>query len=307
MLPTITICICTYKRPDLLAFLLEKILYIRTDNLFDCSVLVIDNDPMCSAKKVSLSFKNLRFPVSYVSEPRVSISHARNRALTEAAGEYIAFIDDDEYPTPEWLFFLFKTLHDFQADAVLGPVRPDYQVAPPSWIIKNKIYDRPIHQTGQQLDWSQTRSGNILLKRTIFDNPDNRFNPVFGNIGGEDKDLFYRIIKQRYKFVWSNEAVVIETIPPSRFLLKYLLKRALMRGQASIYYPELHISMYFKSIVALVSYGLILPFLLMFSFSVFVKFLIKSCDHLGRLLGFVGIQLFRGKDYHFEKTGGRHA
>ena len=40
---------------------------------------------------------------------------------------------------------------------------------------------------------SDTRTGNLLLKREIFDDPDNRFEPQFGRTGGEDVWFFVKV------------------------------------------------------------------------------------------------------------------
>jgi hypothetical protein len=46
-----------------------------------------------------------------------------------------------------------------------------------------------------------------------------------------------------------------------------------------------------KSLIAVPTYLIVLPFVALLGAHVFVKCLIKLCDHLSRLLGFVGIEL----------------
>ena len=66
----------------------------------------------------------------YVHEPRPGISHARNRGVAEAKGDFVAFIDDDELPAPNWLESLLLTQRTYRADVVLGPVRPVFDRPP---------------------------------------------------------------------------------------------------------------------------------------------------------------------------------
>ena len=145
----ISVCICTYKRPGLLANLLEKLQQQRTNDLFTYSVVVVDNDVNESAKTVVETFKQKSsFNIDYFVEPEQNISLARNKAVGSARGNFIAFIDDDEYPEPNWLLNFYKTLTDINADGVLGPVVPYYPDGIPKWIIKSKICEMPSHRTG---------------------------------------------------------------------------------------------------------------------------------------------------------------
>jgi hypothetical protein len=53
----------------------------------------------------------------------------RNKALLHAEGNFIAFIDDDEFPEDDWLCNLFKACMRFGVDGVLGPVNPHFEIA----------------------------------------------------------------------------------------------------------------------------------------------------------------------------------
>lgn len=298
----ITVCICTYKRAQMLNQLLPKIAKLRTENLFDYSLLVVDNDPAQSARDTVQAFMAAsQLQVRYVTEPRVSISHARNRALEESRGDYLAFLDDDEYPIIDWLLFLYRSVTEFQTDGVLGPVIPEYHPSPPDWVTKSAILDRPRHKTGSVLEWNDTRSGNILLKRNVFTNPDNRFSAEFGHTGGEDKDLFYRLIKQGYRLIWCDEALIYEIILPNRWKVAYLMKRGLLRGQAAVHYPEYNATSFIRSMIALPAYVVLLPIYLVFSYPSFIRYVVKSCDHLGKLLAGIGIRIYRRHDYNLQK------
>jgi hypothetical protein len=46
-----------------------------------------------------------------------------------------------------------------------------------------------------------------------------------------------------------------------------------------------------KSLIAVPAYIIALPFLALLGVHVFIKYLIKLCDHFARLLGFVGVEL----------------
>ena len=105
----VCVCICTYRRPDLLGRLLRELARQETRDLFTYSVVVVDNDREESANPVVVAAKNDGFPVPivYCVEAEQSIARARNRAVANARGDFIAFIDDDELPIKDWLLALF--------------------------------------------------------------------------------------------------------------------------------------------------------------------------------------------------------
>jgi len=275
----------------MLARLLASTRDLESGDHFSLSVLVVDNDAAASAwAAVDEVSRHLALPVQYLVEPEQSIARARNSAVENAKSNLIAFIDDDEWPEPDWLVSAFQTMEKYFADGVLGPVRPEYEGTPPKWVLRGKFYDRQRHQTGTVLSWQQTRTGNALLRRELFASTDNLFRHQFGR-GGEDRDLFRRLISQGYKFVWCDEAVVHESIPAARYSRWFMLRRALVRGTL----PHFGFVDYCKSIVAIPLYTLLLPVFLVTAHHLFMSYLIKIFDHSGRLLSLVGLDLVKEK------------
>lgn len=283
-IPHVSVCICTFRRMDLLRRLLNELLEQKTEGLFSYSVVVVDNDHKETGKPVALDFA-ARFSISltYCVEPRQNIALARNKALANAQGDFIAFIDDDEYPAPDWLYLLFKTCEASGADGVLGPVKPDFEQEPPKWAKKGGFFERPSHKTGHAINLSDARTGNVLFRRKILDGPGALFRIQFGT-GGEDVDFFREKMDKGCVFVWCNEAVVYESVPPTRCTRSYLLRRALLCGSISFKQEAGRVSGLIKAFIAVPAYGLALPFLLIAGEHHFMKYMIKFCDHAGRLL-----------------------
>src|SRR5437016_8540580 len=106
----ISVCICTYKRPHLLKGLLEALRGQDTKGLFTYSIVVADNDHLQSASQLVGEFTAASVsPITYCVEPRQNIALARNKAMENATGNFVAFIDDDEFPAKSWLLALFET------------------------------------------------------------------------------------------------------------------------------------------------------------------------------------------------------
>ncbi|MGI9087594.1 MAG: glycosyltransferase family 2 protein [Chthoniobacterales bacterium] len=280
----ITVCVCTFRRPDFLRRLLENLVGQETSAAFTFSIAVCDNDAAQSAAAVVSDFRaRSNLEITYSCEPRQNIARARNKVLAAARGEYFAFIDDDEFPAPDWLQKLHAACGHYRAAGVLGPVRPHFEQSPPAWILRGHFCERPEHETGRVMKWDECRTGNVFFRRAIIDGMAEPFDPQFGN-GGEDKDFFMRMTERGLVFVWCNEAVAYETVPPARWTRSYMLRRALLRGRNILKHPKGRADALAKSAVALPIYSLILPFTLIFGQQCFMRYCIKFCDHLGRFL-----------------------
>ena len=286
----ICVCVCTYRRPHLLKRLLEKLVEQDTNGQFTYSIVIADNDHLKSAEAVVKEFAaNSAVRIKYCLEPRQNIALARNKAVENADGDYVAFIDDDELPTKQWLLTLYKACIEYDVDGVLGPVKPHFDVEPPRWVTEGKFYERPTYPTGFVIDWRQGRTGNVLFRKRIFTTALEPFKQEF--LTGEDQDFFRRMIAMGHSFIWCNEAVAYEVVPPLRWKLTFMLRRALLRGAISLVHPTRKITEVAKSLIAVALYLPILPFTFLAGQHLFIKILIKLFDHIGRLLAVVGINL----------------
>jgi hypothetical protein len=175
---------------------------------------------------------------------------------------------------------------------VLGPVRPHFDNPPPAWIVRGRFCERPEHPTGTVMDWNDCRTGNLLFRRSIIPAGEAPFREEFGT-GGEDKDFFMRMTQRGHVFVWCNEGVAFETVPPNRQTRRYMLGRALLRGRNSLKLTRGRVVLLLKSFIAVPLYALALPITLIFGQHQFMRYCIRFCDHFGRLLTLLGLNPMR--------------
>jgi len=288
-LPHLTVSVCTFRRLDMLERLLKDVATQETHGRFTFSALVADNDPEGSAEAVARKCAAATgLAVAYCKEPRRNIALVRNKLVEESRGDAVVFIDDDEFPVRGWLASLFETWRKHGVAGILGPVRPHYPDGTPAWLRRGGFFERPEHPTGFVMPWPECRTGNVLLDRNIFPKNEPAFDPKFPN-GGEDVDFYRRMSEAGHKFVWCNEAVAYETVPPNRWKRSILLKRALQRGANSSRQPRNRAKNLVKAFVAAPLYACALPFLQLAGHHLFMRYLVKLCDHSGRLLGWAGL------------------
>ena len=228
MKPTVSVCVCTFRRPSLLGGLLDA-LAGEVVGAVDAEVVVVDNDAAASARS-ALDQARRRWPSLVLRdfvEPRQNIARARNLAVQQARAPWIAFIDDDEVPAAGWLGRLGETARRFGADGVLGPVVPRLPPETPPWIARGRFFDRPRHATGRAVPPAELRTGNLLVRRALLvDGERGRFDPAFGLSGGEDSVLLAALARRGARFVWCDEAAVFEAVPVDRATPRWLLRRA---------------------------------------------------------------------------------
>ena len=290
----ISVCICTYRRPEMLKRLLQALEEQETEGLFTFSIVVADNDGERSAEPLVANFAaHSALAIKYCVQPQQNISLTRNKAIENATGGYIAFIDDDEFTTKRWLLTLLKSLNEYKVDGVLGPVKPYFGEKAPKWVIKGKFYDRPSYPTGFVIDWTKGRTGNVLLKSDIFEGLEEPFSPMFHRAG--DQDFFRRMIAKGHSFIWCDEAVAFEDIPPIRWTRSFMLKRALLRGTIGMQHPTTRGSRIAKALVAVPVYTIALPFSVLLGQHRFMNLLVRLCNHAATLMTLIGIKPVRNQ------------
>ena len=295
----ITVGICTYKRPHLLEKLLLELDKQYTGDLFQYTAVIVDNDCSRSAEATVTAIKrNCSFDISYIVEPERGISQARNRVVKNVRGAFLAFIDDDEYPSERWLFNLYNTIVRFKADGVLGPVYPYFDVPPPGWLLRSGLCFRKSFLTGTELHSpADTRTGNVLLSMRLFNDCLEPFDKRFGSTGGEDAHFFTEAINRKSKFVWCNEAPVYELVPQSRRTRRYYMQRALLRGTLNARKSKFLSVSTVRSLVAAFCYSFLLPFFLLAGHHHFMKYIVKNCDHIGKLFGLLKIEIVKDRGF----------
>ena len=299
----ISVCICTYHRNQMLKRLLRKVAVQETGGLFDFSVVVVDNDAAGPARETVMRLRaELGLDISYGIEPEQTIPAARNHALRLARGNYIGIIDDDEFPPQHWLITMYRTIYAFDVDGALGPVHPFFEKQPPAWLLKGRFCERPVHRTGTLLHWNQTRTGNCLLKKEVFNTHDLLFDIKF-TTGGSDQDFFERAMAAGCRFVAVEEAPVYEIVPPERWAKSYYIKRALVNGYNAHKYSKNQTSnlsgilVPIKAVVALTAYALAMPFFALMGSHMILKYAGKGAHHLSRLAAMMGIELVKKRNF----------
>ncbi len=237
----IDICIATFHRKKLLHDLITSILNQDVCSYVKYRIIVVDNDNNGSAREVVNEIINTTdVEIVYDIEPEQNIALVRNKALSIARSDYVAFVDDDETVAQDWLQQLIDCAVQFSADVVFAPVVSVCPDNTPDWIIQGLFFNRKRHQTGVIRKHGGT--GNALVKRSLFIVHGFMFNKHYGLTGGSDTALFHEISKSGFTMVWCDEAIVFETVIAKRLTVSWLIKRSFRGGQTymRIYFADMN-------------------------------------------------------------------
>lgn len=98
--PAASVIVCTRDRAERLASCLEAVV---AQDYPDFEVIVVDNAPRTDEVADLLASRSWPVPVRRVVERRPGLAWARNTGLWAAAGQIVAYLDDDERPDRHWL------------------------------------------------------------------------------------------------------------------------------------------------------------------------------------------------------------
>jgi len=226
----LSVCIATYRRNERLAEVLDD---LRRQTLLPEQVVVVDNDAAAGARSLIESQRaaGVPFRLDYAVQPERNIARTRNRTVQLAAGDWLAFVDDDERVPSDWLQRLMEAAERFQAQGVLAPVEPRLGPGAPDWIRRGKFYDFPHQPEGASVPLNCMRFGNVLLQGEALRAEPGPFDERYALGTGEDGDLLVRLANKGARIVWTETAPVFEPIEATRLSLKWLMRRAYSGGQ----------------------------------------------------------------------------
>ena len=130
-----TVAIRTYNSGRSLPAILDHLRSQIGIEAINWEVIVIDNNSTDNTVEIIRNYQAdwpQTFPLRYYLEPQQGAGYARHRAVKEASGDLIGFLDDDNLPTPNWVAaaYSFGKTHA-KAGAYGSQVHGEFEVEPP--------------------------------------------------------------------------------------------------------------------------------------------------------------------------------
>ncbi|MEH1768286.1 MAG: hormogonium polysaccharide biosynthesis glycosyltransferase HpsE [Nostoc sp.] len=232
-----TVAIPTYNGESRLPELLERLQnQLHTENL-SWEIIVVDNNSTDNTAKVVQAYQQnwqRPYPLKYCFEAQQGAAYARKRAVAEAKGRLIGFLDDDNYPVSNWVSaaYAFGEKHP-KAGAYGSQIHPDWEVEPPEnfqriapFLAITERGDLPLlYKPAKKL--LPPSAGLVVRKQAWLESvPDKPIltGRVKGNmLTSEDLEMLSYIQKSGWEIWYNPEMEISHKIPKSRLQKDYLI------------------------------------------------------------------------------------
>jgi len=232
----IDVIVPTYNRSALLPQALDSALAARIPENVMVQFLVVDNNSHDHTPNVISSYIHAnKNRIIYLFEAQQGRHHALNTGIAHSTSDIVAFFDDDERLSPEWLVMITEAFQNPKVDYIAGPVRPIWGAHPPLWlpsegyngvlgIVDNGTECRPFNTSGFQ---AMPTGGNFAIRRSALD----RCGPYLPDfMYHEDRYMYHQLIKIEAYGLYLPSLEVFHLIPKKRLKKSYFRHWAYNEG-----------------------------------------------------------------------------
>ena len=165
--PKISVVVAAYNIADFISQCFESIISQTYDNY---EVIVINDGSTDNTLSICQSYAKKHANFIVINQKNQGLSAVRNRGVKESTGEYITFVDGDDYLAPDYLQKLYQNLQTSKSEiSVCGfTTFPNQAIELPRQEILSG-QDATIKLLTEQ-DNYQIVSWNKLYKKSLFEN-----------------------------------------------------------------------------------------------------------------------------------------
>jgi GT2 family glycosyltransferase len=235
-----SILICTHNRASDLALCCAA-LGALDDPPGSWEAVVVDNASTDATPAVAREWATrLGGRLRVVREEALGLSAARNRAVAEARGEILVFLDDDALPEPAWLQALVEVLSRPGVMAAGGPVEPRFEGELPAWLGERYLPYLTVWDLGSEvvpLVYNEyPRGANMAFRREVFERLGG-FSHHLGRKGTkllscEETELCLRIERSGGRILYAPGARVRHKVAAARIDKRWMAARFFSQGRS---------------------------------------------------------------------------
>lgn len=151
---------------------LEKcIKSLISQTLKDIQIILINDGSTDNSEKIIKSFDDER--IVYISKNNEGIGKTRNLGIDKATGEFLAFVDSDDYLNEHFCEYMYQKAVNDDCDLVVCDFFEDRNTLVG---IKFKDFkDTNLRETPELINYINLGPCNKLYKKSLFDDKSNRF------------------------------------------------------------------------------------------------------------------------------------
>lgn len=244
----VSIVICCYNSSERLPSTLAHIVCQTISQTINWEVILVDNASTDFTSDVARAHwpEDAPVPLRVVRENEPGLSYARRRGFREARYEYVSFIDDDNWISPNWVTGVFHMMEEHpEVGACGGRTTPVFETDPPESF---KQFQRPLaigEQFGKEGDVTDTRGWLWGAGLTIRHSAWNQIEQMgwqsllVGRKGsqlssGEDNEICYWLRMLGWRLYYSPDLQLQHYIPQYRTDWNYILRLVRSNGRTAL-------------------------------------------------------------------------
>lgn len=238
-----TVAIRAYNAAERLPQILDRLRQQTGLSAVSWEVVIVDNNSTDNTAEVVQHHQAdwlSHVPLRYVVETRQGASYARRRAIQEAQGIWIGFLDDDNFPALDWvaMTLLFAQSHP-QAGVLVGQIHGQFEVEPPSNFDKIAHFLPVIERSPKAFCYNTYQyahkkvmppgAGMVIRRQAWLECVPDRLT-LKGPVGsslvakGEDIEALWHMVHHNWEVWFNPDQHIDHYIPSWRFERDYLLK-----------------------------------------------------------------------------------
>jgi hypothetical protein len=145
-------------------------------------------------------------------KPNLGLSSARNLGCQNARGDFVAYIDDDAYPDPDWLNYYLDAFQSTGHALIGGPNLPPVDDPPIAQCVA-RAPGGPTHVLLSDTIAEHVPGCNMMFRKDCLESIGG-FDPTF-RVAGDDVDVCWRIQERGWTVGFAPAAVVWHHRRPS--------------------------------------------------------------------------------------------
>ena len=238
----LTVAIPTYNGSERLPLVLERLKSQVNTEHFAWEILVVDNNSSDQTAQVVQEYQAnwpQSYPLRYCVEPQQGAAFARHRAVEQAQGEWVGFLDDDNVPDFDWVSAAYRFSQKYpQAGAFGSKIKAVFEVEPPQELKPILFYLAIVDRGSQPLIYDPRKKGvppsaGLVVRRAAWLAHVPKKQLLIGRVGqsmlaGEDAEALLYLHRGGWEIWYNPEMVIQHLISASRLEGQYFL--GLIRG-----------------------------------------------------------------------------
>lgn len=245
-----TVVICTYNGEQRLPQVLERLRSQVGTEAFTWNVLIVDNNSQDGTARLVRDYQTrwaTELEIRYTFEPRQGLAYARRRAMNQVQSPWVGFLDDDNWPAPNWVRAACEFAREHpEAGAFGSRIQGQFEVDPPPNFQRIACFFALIDRGERPRQYSPTRGvlpagAGMAINTEVWHRCVPAQPLLKGVCGsslatkGEDVETLSYIRQAGYPIWYNPQMQLWHYIPKERFARDYLME--FFRGVGLSRYP----------------------------------------------------------------------